>query len=46
MLRDKLAESKAKKIEEKVDAELEAAVDFAKNSPEPSVEEFLAEIAD
>jgi TPP-dependent pyruvate/acetoin dehydrogenase alpha subunit len=31
-------------IEEKVDAELEAAVEFAARSPEPDVEEFLAGI--
>ncbi len=44
MLREKIAESKAKKIEKQVDDEIEATVEFAKNSPEPSVEEFLASI--
>jgi TPP-dependent pyruvate/acetoin dehydrogenase alpha subunit len=34
-----------RKIEEQVDGELEEAIEFAKNSPEPSVEEFLAGIA-
>jgi pyruvate dehydrogenase E1 component alpha subunit len=46
IMREKLTESEAKKIEEKVDAELQAAVDFAMNSPQPSVEDFLAEIED
>jgi TPP-dependent pyruvate/acetoin dehydrogenase alpha subunit len=32
--------------EARVDRELEAAVEFGKNSPEPSVEEFLASITD
>ena len=44
MLREKLAESQAKKIETRVDTEIEEAIEFAKNSPEPSVEEFLASI--
>jgi pyruvate dehydrogenase E1 component alpha subunit len=34
------------KIETLVNAELEAAVDFAKNSPEPSVDDFLAAVDD
>jgi TPP-dependent pyruvate/acetoin dehydrogenase alpha subunit len=46
VLREKLTQTQAKKIEKQVDVELETAVDFAKNSPEPSVEEFLAEIED
>jgi pyruvate dehydrogenase E1 component alpha subunit len=33
-------------IEARVERELEAAVEFGKNSPEPSVEEFLASISD
>jgi pyruvate dehydrogenase E1 component alpha subunit len=33
-------------IEAQVDAELDAAVEFAAGSPEPSVEEFLADSAD
>jgi hypothetical protein len=33
-------------IEAQVDRELEAAVEFGKSSPEPSVEEFLAATAD
>jgi len=35
---------KLKAVEEKVDQELVEAVEFAKNSPEPSVDEFLASI--
>ena len=35
-----------KRIEEQVDLELVAAVEFAINSPEPSVDEFLASIPD
>lgn len=46
LMREKLTESEAKKIEGKVDAEIKAAVDFTMNSPQPSVEEFLAEIED
>jgi TPP-dependent pyruvate/acetoin dehydrogenase alpha subunit len=33
-------------IEARVEAELEAAVEFAARSPEPDVEEFLAGIPD
>jgi TPP-dependent pyruvate/acetoin dehydrogenase alpha subunit len=33
-------------VEKKVDLEMNAAIDFGKNSPEPSVEEFLAGIQD
>lgn len=44
MLRERLAESKAGEIEMQVDVEIDGAVEFAKNSPEPSVEEFLASI--
>jgi TPP-dependent pyruvate/acetoin dehydrogenase alpha subunit len=44
MLRERLAESKAGKIEQQVDVEIDEAIEFAKNSPEPSVEEFLASI--
>jgi len=39
-------DAQAAAIEAQVDAELEAAVEFAKNSPEPAVEEFLAHIED
>jgi acetoin:2,6-dichlorophenolindophenol oxidoreductase subunit alpha len=39
-------ESGVAQIEAQVDRELEAAVEFGKNSPEPSVEEFLAAISD
>ena len=44
VLKEKISAAAAKKIEKEVDAEIEEAVEFAKNSPEPSVEEFLAEI--
>jgi TPP-dependent pyruvate/acetoin dehydrogenase alpha subunit len=39
-------DAKARAIEEQVEAELEAAVTFAKESPEPSVAEFLSGIPD
>jgi len=39
-------ESRVAEIEAQVDRELEAAVEFGKNSPEPSVEDFLAAISD
>jgi TPP-dependent pyruvate/acetoin dehydrogenase alpha subunit len=39
-------ESAVAEIEAQVDRELEAAVEFGKNSPEPSVEAFLAATAD
>jgi len=39
-------DAQAAAIEAQVAAELEAAVEFAKNSPEPAVEEFLAHIED
>jgi TPP-dependent pyruvate/acetoin dehydrogenase alpha subunit len=45
LMRTKIEKAKVEKIEAQVDAELEEAVAFAKNSPEPSVEEFLASIA-
>jgi pyruvate dehydrogenase E1 component alpha subunit len=35
---------KLKMIEEKMDQELDEAVAFAKNSPQPSVDDFLASI--
>ena len=44
ILRGQINESKAKKIEEQVDTEIEKAIEFGKNSPNPSVEEFLASI--
>lgn len=46
LLRQKLDDSRAQEIEQQVNIELEEAVEFAKNSPEPSVKEFLAEIQD
>ena len=46
LLRARLDESKAAEIEKTVDRQLAEAVDFAKNSPEPSVEEFLADLQD
>lgn len=39
-------DTRAVAIEAQVDAELEAAVAFAANSPEPAVDEFLASIED
>jgi TPP-dependent pyruvate/acetoin dehydrogenase alpha subunit len=39
-------EGRVAAIEARVNAELEAAVEFAKNSPEPAVDEFLAIIPD
>ena len=44
ILRGKLSESIAEKIEKQVDEDIAAAVEFAKNSPDPSVEDFLASI--
>jgi TPP-dependent pyruvate/acetoin dehydrogenase alpha subunit len=44
LLGQRINEDAARKIEAQVDLELEAAVEFAQNSPEPSVEEFLAGI--
>ena len=38
------SEDEIVEIEKQIDLEIEDAVDFAKNSPEPSVEEFLEEI--
>jgi len=38
------SKAKIKKIEEQVDRDLENAIEFAKDSPDPSVEEFLAGI--
>jgi len=37
---------KVKAIEEKVDQEMDAAIEFGKSSPNPSVEEFVADITD
>jgi pyruvate dehydrogenase E1 component alpha subunit len=39
-------EAQTAAVEAQVDAELQAAVEFAKKSPEPQVEEFLASIED
>ncbi len=44
ILKKKISAATAKKIEAEVAEEIEEAVEFAMNSPEPSVEEFLAEI--
>jgi len=45
LLRDRINdEAKVKKIEDEVEAELAEAVEFGKNSPSPSVEEFLKDI--
>jgi len=46
LLRARLEEAQTTEIEKSVDRELEAAVEFAKNSPEPSIEEFLADLQD
>jgi TPP-dependent pyruvate/acetoin dehydrogenase alpha subunit len=39
-------DKKVKAVEQMVDQEMEAAIEFGKNSPNPSVEKFLAGIAD
>jgi TPP-dependent pyruvate/acetoin dehydrogenase alpha subunit len=39
-------DKKVKAVEGKVDQEMDAALEFGKNSPNPSVEEFLASIED
>jgi TPP-dependent pyruvate/acetoin dehydrogenase alpha subunit len=44
LLGKKIKTEEAKQIQEQVDVELAEAVEFAKNSGEPSVEEFLAGI--
>ncbi|MEJ2399373.1 MAG: thiamine pyrophosphate-dependent dehydrogenase E1 component subunit alpha, partial [Gammaproteobacteria bacterium] len=47
LLRNHLGDDqKVKDIEEKVDQEMSAAVEFGKSSPDPSVEEFVASITD
>lgn len=47
MLREKVTDkTKVKKLENEVELELEEAVEFAKNSSPPSVEEFLKSIED
>ena len=46
LIRVKIDKAAAEKIETQVDEELEEAVEFAKNSPEPSVEKFLVSLAD
>jgi pyruvate dehydrogenase E1 component alpha subunit len=38
------SDEEVRAIEENVERELEQAIEFAVNSPEPSVEEFLAEV--
>jgi TPP-dependent pyruvate/acetoin dehydrogenase alpha subunit len=44
LLGKRLRKNQIREIEIKVDHEIEAAVLFAKNSPEPSVRTFLEEI--
>jgi pyruvate dehydrogenase E1 component alpha subunit len=44
MLRDKLDAARAEKVEKEVDAEIQAAIEFAEASPEPDVAEFLNSI--
>jgi TPP-dependent pyruvate/acetoin dehydrogenase alpha subunit len=45
LLRERIAdEARVKQIENEVESELAQAVEFAKNSPPPSVEEFLKSI--
>jgi TPP-dependent pyruvate/acetoin dehydrogenase alpha subunit len=44
IMRKKIPAATAKKIEDEVAAEVDDAVEFAMNSPEPSIEEFLAEL--
>jgi pyruvate dehydrogenase E1 component alpha subunit len=39
-------DKKIKAVEKKVDREIEAAIEFGKSSPNPSVEDFVAGIAD
>jgi TPP-dependent pyruvate/acetoin dehydrogenase alpha subunit len=39
-------DDKIKAVEEKVDQEIDAAIEFGKSSPDPAVEEFLAGITD
>ncbi len=46
LLGQRISDKRAKKIHDQVDLELEAAVEFAQTSPEPSVEAFLAGIDD
>lgn len=46
LLGKRLRENQIKEIEIRVDDEIEEAVSFAKNSPEPSIEAFLQEIDD
>ena len=46
LLRKKLSKTDAAKIEKLVETEIEEAIEFAKNSPEPSKEEFLESLVD
>ena len=46
LIRVQIDRAAAEKIETQVDMELEKAVEFARNSPEPSVEEFLTSLTD
>jgi len=46
LMRARLEAANADEIEKRVDAAMEEAVAFAKNSPQPSVEEFLSSIED
>ncbi len=41
---EKATEAEVKRIEAEVETEMERAIEFARNSPEPSVEQFFAEI--
>jgi pyruvate dehydrogenase E1 component alpha subunit len=47
LLRNKIDnKTQMKKIETQVDKDLDEAIEFGKNSPQPSVEEFLAGMRD
>lgn len=41
---EKFSEAEIKNIEKSVDEEIEEAIEFAKRSPEPNVEEFIKEV--
>ena len=45
LLVEKIGEPRVKAIETEVDAEIEQAIVFARQSPEPDLQEFLAEVA-
>ena len=46
LLAEKLGEAQVKAIEAEVDREMEKAIAFAKESPEPDLQEFIAETAE